>query len=231
MRHARRLALASNAMGRLNQLSLALHNYHDVYGVLPPAFIADENGKPMHSWRVLILPYVDERKLYDAYDFSEPWNGPSNAKLANRMPEIFHSHTEPPSTANTNLVVVTGPGTAFPGAESTKFQDFVDGTENTILITETSNSQIPWLAPFDLSVDEMSFRVNDWQTQGISSVAWRQPYITLADGITAYAVDSKIRPAALKALTTIAGREEITQEQLLKDGHLHRRVQVDVPDR
>src|SRR5437867_4482802 len=60
------------------QIGLALQNYHDDYHSFPPAYIADADGKPMHSWRVMILPYMERKGLYDKYDLNEPWNGPNN---------------------------------------------------------------------------------------------------------------------------------------------------------
>lgn len=224
IRQARRMALATNAKGRLNQLQLALHNYHDTYGSFPPAFFADENGNPMHSWRVLILPLIEEGKLYNAYDFREPWDGPNNARLANRMPAIFHSHTELPSTTNTNLVVITGPGTVFPGSTSTKRDDIRDGLANTILLTEIGHSSIPWLAPQDMSIESMSFRVKDALRPSISSAEWRQPYVVFADSITTYTLDQSISLEALRSLMTIAGGEPVTRDALELQGALDRRV-------
>ncbi|MCA9206080.1 MAG: DUF1559 domain-containing protein, partial [Planctomycetales bacterium] len=61
---ARRHAIASVSQGPLNQLTLALHNYHDTFGSFPPAYVADAAGRPIHSWRVLILPYIEQRGLY-----------------------------------------------------------------------------------------------------------------------------------------------------------------------
>jgi hypothetical protein len=61
---------------------LAVANYHDVKGHYPPAYIADANGKPMHSWRVLILPYLEENELFEKYDFTQPWNSEANLRLA-----------------------------------------------------------------------------------------------------------------------------------------------------
>ena len=65
----------------LKHIAMALHKYRQANGCFPPAYIADKNGKPMHSWRVLILPYLDQDALYKAYDFTEPWDGPTNKKL------------------------------------------------------------------------------------------------------------------------------------------------------
>ena len=88
VRTARHTAISMNSAAHLNQLQLAFHNYHQAYGQFPPAFIADDNGTPMHSWRVLILPYIEQQALYNAYDFSEPWNGPK--KLTTGKPDAEH---------------------------------------------------------------------------------------------------------------------------------------------
>src|SRR5579863_9248252 len=95
---AREAARRSQCKNNLKQIGLALHNYHDAFGSFPPAFVADANGKPMHSWRVLILPYLDQLPLYKEYNFSEPWDGPNNSRLLNRMPPAFScpSHSGPP---------------------------------------------------------------------------------------------------------------------------------------
>jgi hypothetical protein len=76
-------------VNNLKQIALALHNYHDDHGCFPPAYVADANGRPMHSWRVLILPYLEQKVLYDQYDFTEPWNGPNNSKLLATPPDTY----------------------------------------------------------------------------------------------------------------------------------------------
>ena len=97
------------------QILLALHNYHSEYNALPPAYVADANGKPMHSWRVLILPYMEQSALYNRYKFNEPWNGPNNITLLNSMPSIFACPSRFSNPTNlTSYVAVTGPGTMFP---------------------------------------------------------------------------------------------------------------------
>ncbi len=73
----------------LLNIALALQNYHDDYGSFPPAYIPDKDGKPMHSWRVLLLPYLERRTLYEKYRFDEPWNGPNNRKLALEKPALL----------------------------------------------------------------------------------------------------------------------------------------------
>lgn len=222
---ARRAALRGASQGRLNKLCGALMRYHGIHGELPPAYVSDSNGKPMHSWRVLVLPqlgYPTAKRLYDAYNFDEPWDGPNNLKLANKMPEVFHSKSEPDSTMHTNIVAIVGPGTAFPGSTSSKLDYFTDGRENTILLTEITKSDIVWTEPRDLPTESMSFRVNDPTKPSISCATWRQPYVVFPDRITAYAVSPSISPSSLRALTTIAGDEEESRSTLISQGLLSR---------
>ena len=72
----------------LRQIALALQAYHRENGRFPPAYIANKHGKAMHSWRVLLLPYIGRSDLYEAYDFSQPWNGPKNEELLTRRPDV-----------------------------------------------------------------------------------------------------------------------------------------------
>ena len=211
---AREAALACGCQSHLNQLQLVLVNYKFAHGHFPPAYIADKDGKPMHSWRVLILPFMEEGALYKEYDFNEPWNGPHNSKLADKMPSIFCMPSEPPSTSVTNIVAITGSGTAFPGSRTTRTAEFTDGLDNTILLAEIADSNINWLEPRDLQVEEMSFAVNDKQKPSISSSRHRGPYVVFADSIRTHQVTPSLRPEALRALTTIAGGEKMYVSEL-----------------
>jgi hypothetical protein len=201
----------------LNQMQLAFQLYHEQYGCFPPAYVADAAGKPMHSWRVLILPFLDHARVYDEYDFAEPWNGPHNRTLADQIySDIFHCASGPHAGRSplTDYVVIVGPETPFPSDRSTTLADMRDGAENTILLAEIGNSDIHWMEPRDLRVDEMSFTINDPAQPSISSPHSRGPAIVFADSIRAYRIDRSMRPATLKALTTIAGGEPVFRERL-----------------
>lgn len=148
----------SNCKSKLKQIAIALHNYHDFYGSFPPAYIADENARPMHSWRVLILPQLDDDRLYREYDFNEPWDGPNNSKLSSRMPDVYAclssaSHRNGRGDT-TSYVAVIGPHTSWPGSVSRKFTDFTDGTSNTVLVVESNPSGVPWMSPHDLTLND-----------------------------------------------------------------------------
>lgn len=85
----------------LRAIGLALQAYHADHGCYPPAYMADASGRPLHSWRVLILPYLGEPELFRAYRFDEPWDGPNNARLATWMPELYQCPAHPRSTTCT----------------------------------------------------------------------------------------------------------------------------------
>lgn len=155
---AREAARRSQCTNNLKQIVLAMHNYHDTYKCLPPAYLADKNGKPMHSWRVLLLPYLEEQSLYEQYRFDEPWDSPNNRMLASRMPSVFRcpSDTNANAATTTNYVVITGPKTVFEGAKSTTFGDIKDGLSNTLVVLEVPGTSANWMEPRDTTMEELS---------------------------------------------------------------------------
>jgi hypothetical protein len=192
----------------LKQIGLALQNYHDVYGSFPPAYIADASGRPMHSWRVLILPFAEQKPLYDAYRFDEPWDGPNNRKLHNQYPAYFCCPAcwQKQPKGETNYVAVVGPDTLWPGEKATSFAGLIDGSSNTIMVVEVHNSGIHWMEPRDLHVTQMPMAVNPPRGQGISSPHPNCALAVFADGHT-QALRNDTPPSVLRAALTIAGGE------------------------
>ncbi len=142
----------------VKQLSLALHNYaSDNHGQFPPAYIADENGRPMHSWRVLILPYIEQDVLYRQYHFAESWDSPHNLTIAQQIPDLFQcpSRSSDQRGLFTSYVAVVGDETMWPGAESTSYEDITDGTTNTLCLLEWPESDIVWTEPRDFPSDRI----------------------------------------------------------------------------
>jgi hypothetical protein len=156
---ARESARRGTCMNNLHNIALALQGYHQVNGCFPPAYIADKNGKPMHSWRVLILPYLERTDLYKAYDFSEPWDGPKNKRLLAVHLKLYHCPSDVigPFIGRTSYVAVVGRNAAWAGEKSRKLGpvDFPGGPSHTIMLVEVANSGIPWMEPRDLSLDEL----------------------------------------------------------------------------
>jgi hypothetical protein len=126
-----------------------MHSYHDDKGALPPAAVLGQDGQPLLSWRVLLLPYIDQQSLYMEFKLDEPWDSPHNSKLIERMPpsyEPYRGCKMPPHT--TFFKVIRGPGTPFdrPGL---RLKDLKGGTSNTFLIIEAAEPVV-WTKPDDL---------------------------------------------------------------------------------
>lgn len=155
-RMARERALRMRSANNLKQIALALHNYHDTLNTFPPAYIPDATGKPMHSWRMLIAPYMESRPLFDVYSFSEPWNGPNNSKIGQQPNLHFHSPLDRfAPNQMTSYVAVVGPDTCWPGGQGTRLAQITDGTSNTLMVVEISHSDIHWMEPRDLPIEEL----------------------------------------------------------------------------
>ncbi|MBN2025067.1 MAG: DUF1559 domain-containing protein [Pirellulales bacterium] len=152
---ARASAHRMQAMNNLRQIGIAMHNYHEAKKTFPPAAVRDASGKPLLSWRVLILPYVDESGLFEQFHLDEPWDSPHNIKLLEKMPAAYRSPASKLAKPGyTNYLVPVGPGTVFEGAEGTKIQDITDGTSNTIMLVEASDAAaVPWTKPDDWPFD------------------------------------------------------------------------------
>jgi hypothetical protein len=191
------------------QISLALLSYESENGHYPPAYIADKNGNPMHSWRVLILPYLDRNDLYEQYDFSEPWNGPHNRLLADKMPGTFGCPSDPSAPNCTAFTILVGPHAFSPGPTGRSNNDFsrADGTSTTLMLVEATEAKINWLEPRDLNVEEMSFIINK-DAKEISSHHPGRACATFCDGHQTV-LTADIKPETLKALTTFDGHEPV----------------------
>ena len=146
---ARRMQCSNN----LKQIALALHNYHSAYGTLPPAYTIDVDGNRLHSWRTLILPYMEQDALYQQIDFSKPWDDPANAFLAKMDLSIFRCPSSRIGSGLTTYQIIDDPSSAFPGSSSVKFSAIVDGTSNTLLCVETDDQDaVHWAEPKDQSL-------------------------------------------------------------------------------
>ncbi|MFH1267616.1 MAG: DUF1559 domain-containing protein, partial [Planctomycetota bacterium] len=207
---AREAARRSQCVNNLKQIGLAMHNYHDAYKCFPPAYIPDENGQPMHSWRVLILPYLECGTLYDQYDFDEPWDSPANLALADSMPGVYGCPSDPASygPAETGYAMIVGPKALSDGPTATPMREITDGTSNTILVVEASGCGINWLEPRDLDLDEFGLQINGAGAGGIHSYHPGGVNVLISDGSVRF-LSETIDTRTLEALITKAGGEVV----------------------
>ncbi|MGH7169411.1 MAG: DUF1559 domain-containing protein, partial [Gemmataceae bacterium] len=154
----REAATRAQSINNLKQMMLAMHNYNVAYNTLPPAGVGapglpPARRKPLLSWRVAILPFIDQQLLYNQFKLDEPWNGPNNIKLLARMPKIYMLPGDGKTPSDhTHYQVFVGNGAAFDKTRGHGIADFTDGTSNTILIVEAEKA-VPWTKPEDVSFD------------------------------------------------------------------------------
>ena len=138
----------------LERIGSALHQYHDRFGSFPPAYVVNDQGRRLHSWRVLLLPFLGHAELYRQYRFDEPWDSTHNRQLLDQMPAVYGCPADKKRpTGTTNYVAIVGPQTVWPEHCAISIAQIEDG--NTILLTETVDVGIAWLEPRDLSYDDL----------------------------------------------------------------------------
>jgi hypothetical protein len=211
----REVARRSACRNNLRQIALALMQYHDDFSAYPPAIVFDDNGKPMHSWRVLLLPYLDQKNLYQQYRLDEPWDGPNNSKLHSEFLKIYAcpSRSEEQPRTDTTYVAVLGPKTIWPTDRNpSRIADVTDGLSNTLLIVETHNSGIHWMEPRDLHLNQMPMVINPSRGQGISSGHKEGANVVCADCSVRF-FSNRVLPEILRATLTRSNREFVDLSQ------------------
>ena len=142
---ARRVTCASN----LRQIALAMQFYADEHGTLPPASTRDADGRPLHSWRTLILPYLEHQELFESIDLTKPWDDPANAAAGKRMPSVYRCPGAELPAGRTTYMVVVSPAGCFRPDRSVALAE-VPKPSQTLLVAEFPiDRALPWMAPED----------------------------------------------------------------------------------
>ena len=207
---AREAARRMQCANHIKQIVLAIHNYHDTYDALPPLYTVDTDGKPLHSWRVLLLPFIEQTALYEMIRLDEPWNSPHNRQ--------FHSFRVPVYTCPSNpgggccYSAIAGHG-FVPNTKGDlrrgehNFTRISDGTSNTLAIVEVRDS-FNWMDPTaDVDLEELlkgingRGRVGSFHLGGINAGFF--------DGFVRFIADS-IELEILRALATPSGGEAVS---------------------
>jgi hypothetical protein len=146
-------AAQAQSLNNLKQIALAMHSYHDVNDGFPPAAVCDKKGNPQLSWRVLILPYIEQNNLYLEFKLDEPWDSAHNKKLLDKMPKTYAIPGKTKEGASdTYYRVFVGKGAGFDWITGTKINAITDGTSNTIMCV-TASTAVPWTKPDELEFD------------------------------------------------------------------------------
>lgn len=196
-------------VNRFKQIGLACHNYFsDRHKVLPADSYSDD-GKPLLSWRVHILPYLEQNELYKQFHLDEPWDSPHNSKLLSRMPEVYRLPSRSDVAAN-HTVVQRPAGDGFMGQRKpVAFRDIIDGTSNTVMTIEAA-AGVPWTKPADWEFASENFQKSVGGPEAESFIVGR------GDGSVSRF--PRTAPAdVFRKFLTMAGQELVTDEMLRTD--------------
>jgi len=191
-------------INNLKQLALALHNYNDVYMALPEA----KFGAGL-SWRVQILPFIEQDQLFKQLKLDEPWDSEHNKPFLPLMPKLFEHPTRPAPPGHTYFRVFVGRQTLFEEDKKTNLRTGVrDGTSNTLLIVEAATA-VPWTKP-----EELVFNPKQ-SLPGLGDPKLRTHFLAaLADGSCWMIRDPD--PDTLRGMVTANGGEPIDINKALK---------------
>ena len=204
MQAAREAARRSQSQNNLRQIGIAIHNYHDIYSEFPPAVVADANGKPLYSGRVLLLPFMEQSSLYEAWAKDQAWDSPQNLALSQTAIKTFQdpSNGARQVTGETDYLFVTGANTLFdPAAGKMTMAQITDGTSNTLMTVEVKGSGINWAEPRDLDMSAGGPLPPSSHPSG--------NVVLFADG-SVRTISPAVNPQVLQAAATRNGGEPMT---------------------
>jgi len=205
VQRVREAAGRTQSANNLKQCALAMHNYHDVYKHFPAHASYDKNGKSLLSWRVHILPFIEQGQLYQEFHLDEPWDSDHNRKLISRMPKTYLSpQSRLGPEGKTVYLVPVGKETIFPPrGKGTRIAEITDGTSNTIMIVEAADSRaVIWTKPEDLKVNSKD------PLAGLTDGTRKGFQAAFADGSVRF-LPVSINPRTLWALFTRNGGEVV----------------------
>jgi hypothetical protein len=199
---ARRAAQHAQRRNNLKQIGLCLHNFNDTYRQLPPSVRTDDVGRPICSWRFQVLPFLEAIML--GVDFGARWDDPANRFLMRHRTFCWSWKGDFPECAETNVMAIVGPGTAF---DSERVTSVTDLDPDTILAMEVADSNTLWMEPGDLFLES----IDDAVLGGMDGAG---PMVLFADG-EVWALTPEVPPSDLRSFCTVDGAKERDRNQVL----------------
>jgi hypothetical protein len=202
--NTRLAALQTQGANNLRQIGLAMHNYYTVHKMFPTSASYDDQGRPLLSWRVHLLPYLEQDAVYRSFHLNEPWDSEHNKQFIARMPAVFKgTQSKAAKEGKTVYLAPLGEQTMFPGKTGVRISDVTDGTSNTIFVVEADDAHaVEWTRPDDLKIDPK------YPSQGLNRGNPAGFMVLFVDG-SVQMLPTNINPATLWALFTRNGGEVI----------------------
>lgn len=222
----REAARASHCRSNLKQIGIAMHEVLELDGAFPASVVRSEEPRPPRSWRVDLLPHLDEQALRSKYTDSKEWTATANLPVAQQGPRGYicpsNPHREDAAKRTfTAYVLPTGPEQPFDDAARRKVSDFQDGLSQTLLVVEACGLDIVWTEPRDVPVDSAPVGINlPGTARGTSPglLSSHHPrgqrggaYAAFGDGTVQF-LSGNTDPQVLRAMTTIRGGESVSDE-------------------
>lgn len=206
---SREAARRTQSINNMKQIALAMHNYQSTHGRLPSPVMLGPDGKTPHSWRVALLPYLDQADLHERYRFNEPWDSQHNRTLMQEIPTPYRSPNDKQGSVNTSFFAIAGKDSFLgdsqpkPRGEGRRLRDIKDGTSKTLAFVE-ANREIPWTKPEDVQVEPgLQKRLGGWHSGDI--------FIAARGDASVQAISRNIDEKVFQALLSANGAEPIRE--------------------
>lgn len=195
-------AIKMQCKNNLKQIVLALHIYQQSYKSFPPAYTVDEQGQPLHSWRTLILPFVDQAALYERIDLSQPWNSPVNEEAYRTAMWVYTCPSTQLGAGMTTYQAIVGPEAMFDPVKSRTLEEIKDGPSNTVSIIDVNPElAVHWMSPLDHGQDFLLTMKPTTKLQHTGGT-----HVALGDGSIRFISESTSLETR-RALITISGND------------------------
>ncbi len=202
VRTAGTAAHRNTCQNNLKQIALGLLIYAEKHGALPPAYTTDKDGKPLHSWRTLILPFIEEEPLYKSIDLTKPWDDPVNAEAFKTAVSVYHCPANPDRDNRTTYLAVVTPDSCFRATQPRNLAEITDKPSQTLMVIEVDlDHAVPWMKPVDadeqlvMNIDEKSNRAHPGGTTAV-----------FVDGHVAF-LTANLSPDQRRAIISAAGND------------------------
>ena len=200
----------SQIANSMKQIAVALHNYYADMGHFPPQSLVDSEGNRLLSWRVLILPYLDQQELFDRFHLNEPWDSPHNLPLARNIPFPYRATSNADAGNGPQKTRVLAPLTANsffgrPGRPAS-LGEITDGPDQTVWFVQAAPQYaVVWSQPADLEI-ELDNPAMLWQDENGC-------YASMVDGAVRY-LSNQTTSQTVQALLSIDGGDIVSKDDL-----------------
>lgn len=202
---AREAARRNSCLNNLKQIALGILNYETANGTLPPAYTVDAEGRRLHSWRTLILPYMEHATLYKTIDLSKPWDDPANAqaRASERITSVYSCPSTSLAEGLTTYLAVVGTRGAFTGSAPRETAEVKRNRSDVLTVIDApSDRAVHWMSPNDISTDDFLTFGPETKTNHVS-VLFLAAFL---DGHTG-SISMDLNADILRSTVTIDGEE------------------------